>query len=125
MRGILEEAAHLVYNQLGYGLSESCYRRALVAELKSRPQIESVQEEYGLPLFITTSNGQRIQISVLRADIICTHNNRLIVIELKTVTKELSNQSKEFIQVARYSDILQAHEKFLINFSNNGIQLIE
>lgn len=124
MRDLILQAATAVYNQLGYGLSESCYRRAMMAELKSTPDVHSVQEEYGIPLHFRTTSGERCQISVLRADILLTYQNRLIVLELKTLTKELSVLSKEYSQVSRYAELLIADEKYLINFGKDSIQLI-
>lgn len=124
MRDLILQAANAVYNQLGYGLSESCYRRALTAELKSTADVHSVQEEYGIPLYYRTISGERCQITVLRADILLTYQNRLIVLELKTLSKELSVLSKEYSQVNRYAELLIADEKYLINFGRDSIQLI-
>lgn len=124
MEQIISQAAHLVYNQLGYGLAESCYRKALASELRITPTSQSVTEEQGIPLYFNTSAGDRIQITVLRADIVLTIGGHRVVLELKTLSKELTAESKEYAQVTRYAQLLNIRYKYLINFSKHSVQIL-
>ena len=111
-----------VWDQLRFGLSESVYRKALSLELKALENVINVEQEYSIPLFYVTENGIESQISSLRVDIIVTTRDEKILIELKTLARDLTPDSKEYGQLNRYAQILQIGHKYLINFSKNGVQ---
>ena len=117
-------ASDRVYEQLGYGLSESAYRTALAAELRTIPSIDLVQEEYTVPFIYVTSNNLPIQVTTLRVDILIKHDGESSLIELKTVSKTIQADSKEYLQMNRYAHLLQATNKYIINFSKNGKQML-
>lgn len=119
---ILREAVASVFNQLGFGLSENTYRKALTSEL--RCFYDHVEEEYSIPLHFTTSKGQKIQLTVLRCDILIKFGIDCIVLELKTGLKTIKEDSKEKIQLLRYQRIMNAHECYLINFHKDGYQIL-
>lgn len=119
---ILREAVASVFNQLGFGLSEHTYRKALTSEL--RCFYEHIEEEYSVPLSFTTTKGQKFQLAILRCDIIIKFGMDCIVLELKTGAKPLKDDCKEKIQMLRYQRIMNAHECYLINFHKDGYQIL-
>jgi len=119
---IIREAVHSVYNQLGFGLSESSYRKALTKELSCF--YDHIEEEYAVPIYFVTSKGQRFQITTLKCDIIIKLGAEITVLELKTGLSELKPICKEQLQIERYKKLLNARESFLINFHRCGFQIL-
>lgn len=114
----LEEICNRIYNQLGYGLNELIYEKALVEELNDSKLFKKVEYEKVIPLNYTTKNGKIIQIGTLRLDIII---NDSLILELKAVETPLDkvkdiNKNKFFQQIKRYGHITGIKKLYLINF---------
>lgn len=109
-----------VFDQLGYGFNEKVYQKALARELQYR--YPTVETEFCIPQFYITTTGERIQLTVLKVDIWIPAAK--ILIELKTVSRELNKYSKEWNQLQRYSKILNCSSKYLINFSTEKVYII-
>ena len=111
-----------VYDQLGYGLSESSYRKALCSELEL--EYDCVEEEYGVGLDYVNRAFKTKQIATLRLDI---YIDRKIVLELKTLSKNLvdSDSTKEIQQLLRYKQITSSEKGFLINFGKKEYQIFQ
>ena len=60
-QSIIREASVRVYEQLGFGLSESAYQTALAAEL-SETYLD-VQTEFHVSQYYTTTKGRKVQIA--------------------------------------------------------------
>ena len=131
---IIKDASVRVYEQLGFGLSESAYQTALSAELEEI--FNDVQTEYHVSQYYTTTKGRRVQIADLRIDILIDYK---IILELKTVdgvlekvdkkTGELKMEEimkcKEYKQCNRYKKLKNIDEGYLINFGKKGLDFIK
>ena len=114
---ILLESCQRVYDDLGYGLAELVYEKALKLELISRG-IRCENELY-VNLDYTTSNNEKYFLTALRIDIIVymgRNNRHKIILELKTVKSELKQDDKEYYQAKRYERLTNADNSYLINF---------
>ena len=130
---IIKKASVRVYEQLGFGLSESAYQTALAAEL-SETYLD-VQTEFHVSQYYTTTKGRKVQIADLRIDILI---DNMVILELKTVdgvlekfdkkTGELKMNEimklKEYKQCERYQNIKDINEGYLINFGKKGLDFI-
>jgi GxxExxY protein len=121
------KSAEYVYDQLDYGLSETAYRDALKAELEE--YYKDVQIEYHVCQYFKTSKGRIVQLSDLRIDIFI---DKKIIIELKTLRKELTRKNpelmksiREYKQCHRYKQLKQVDEAYLINFGEDDLEFIE
>ena len=94
------------YNNLGYGLSESVYQKAL-ASLKLKQNFNQIELERSVPIKYLNH-----ELTVLRADIVVDNT---FIIELKATNYKLSD--KEDNQINRYMKILNISSGVLINFS--------
>ena len=111
----LLESCQRVYQELGYGLSELVYEKALKTELTTR-QIKCENEVY-INLSYTASNNEEYFMTSLRMDIVAyLNNNEKIILELKTVKSELKQDDKEYYQAKRYQRLTNANNSYLINF---------
>lgn len=114
------ESCKRVYNQLGYGLMELNYEKALVIDLKSIG-IKCDNEIY-VNLDYQDINGEKHFLTSLRIDILIKPD---IVIELKTVKSILKKDDKEYYQVKRYEKLLNARESYLVNFGIKGLEIYQ
>lgn len=115
--------AEKVFKQLGYGLSETAYRRSLASELRTK--FRQVEEEVVIPIHYTTSDNIKIQVAVCRLDILLTSKaGHKIILELKTLSKEVEPDSKEYRQLQQYIRIVNPRHGLLINFSKCGLQIL-
>ena len=114
---ILLESCERVYEQLGYGLAELVYEKALKTELRIRG-VKCENEVY-INLPYTGSNNEEFFMTSLRMDIVVylgRNNRRKIILELKTVKSELKQDDKEYYQAKRYENLTGAENSYLINF---------
>jgi len=131
---IIKNASIRVYEQLGYGLSESAYQTALGAELEEI--FDDIQTEYHVSQYYITTKGRKVQIADLRIDIIIDYK---IILELKTIdgvlekvdkkTGELKMEDirkcKEYKQCDRYKRLKNITEGYLINFGKKQLDFIK
>ena len=113
-QNVLLESCQKIYDDLGYGLAELVYEKALKIELTSRG-IKCENELY-VNLHYTASDNEEYFLTSLRIDIIVYLNGRKIILELKTVKSELKEDDKEYYQAKRYERLLNADNSYLINF---------
>ena len=119
MESIIIESCKRVYEQLGFGLMELTYEKALKCELLSRNI--KCENEYYVNMFYESSDNEKHFLTPLRIDILI--NNPKIVIELKTVKSVLKNEDKEFYQVTRYQGLVNAEQCYLVNFGIKGLEI--
>lgn len=98
-----------IYNELGWGLSESAYQRALELEIQSRGYC--CIREYYLNETYTDSKGRKHVISQLRADVVVPDLD--LVIELKVISRITD---KEVQQIRRYKNLSKCKYAYLVNF---------
>lgn len=115
---IIKDLCNNVFNNLGYGLNETLYEKALVEELRECKIFNNVQYEYVIPLEYITKTGKTIQLSTLRLDILIDGQ---IILELKAVSSPLKKEKditkhKHYLQALRYGKITGIKNIFLINF---------
>lgn len=115
--------ANYIFSQLDFGLSETAYRKALTSEL--REIFDCVQEEYTVPQIYISSEGKSIQVATLRIDIYIRSGEEDCVIELKTLSKPVTLESKEYKQLQRYNHIIGPRYKCVVNFHKTGVQILE
>jgi GxxExxY protein len=116
-----------IFNELGYGLSEIAYEKALSEELRDYGY--HTQTEVHVNEYYITSKKRKIEIASLRIDILVDDK---YIIELKTLENKIKkkkenddNNKKEFLQCKRYMKLLNINDCFLINFSKKGLELIK
>ena len=117
----IKNACIYVYQQLGFGLSELNYEKALALELRARGY--SLTTEYYVNEMFTDSKGEQHQLNQLRIDVLI-HKPR-ILLELKTLKSKLKEDDKEYLQTKRYQKIIKSKEAFLINFGFNDLEFIK
>ena len=131
---IIQKACEKVYEQLGYGLSETAYQKALAAELSET--YNNVETEFHISQYYTTSKGRKVQIADLRVDILLDNK---IILELKSIDGVLSKfdkktgelkmdeikKIKEYKQCARYEKLMYINEGYLINFGKKRLDFIK
>lgn len=128
----IKKAALRVYNNLGYGLSEIAYEKALSAELQECGY--HTQTEYHVSEYYYTSGDKKIEVANLRIDILI---NDSIIIELKALDnyikkydkdnnlkEDLLKETKEYHQCKRYMKLMNSKKCYLINFAKKGIEFI-
>jgi GxxExxY protein len=130
----IKKATIKVYSDLGYGLNEIAYEKALTEELRDfgfHTQTEAHINEY----YITT-NGRKIEVACLRLDILVDDN---IILELKTIESSIQKldkktntlkkddlqNTKEYLQCKRYKKLMKVSNCFLINFGKNNLEFIK
>lgn len=129
---ILKRASIKVFNDLGYGLSEIAYEKALSEELRDHGL--HTQTEVHVNEYYITSSGRKVEIANLRIDILINDN---MIVELKTldnfirkfdkennVKKELLKETKEYYQCKRYMKLMNIENCCLINFCKKGFEFI-
>jgi GxxExxY protein len=117
----IKNACIYVYEQLGFGLSELNYEKALELELRARGY--SLTTEYYVNEMFIDSKGIQHQLNQLRIDVLI-HEPK-ILLELKTLKSKLKEDDKEYLQTKRYQKIIKCKEAFLINFGFNGLEFIK
>lgn len=128
---ILKQSCIKIFNELGYGLSELAYEKALSEELREHNL--HTQTEVHVNEYYITSSGRKIEVATLRIDILI---NDKIILELKTTETKLKKynkdnifnlenfkETKEYIQCKRYMKITNLNECYLINFCKKGLEL--
>jgi len=108
---IIRGCVYEVYKQLGPGLLESVYERALIYELQSRGL--HVQSQASVPILY---KGQNLGTD-LRIDILV---NNAVVIELKSVETVLQVHKKQLLSYLRLAD---KRVGYLVNFNEHDIDL--
>ncbi len=108
---IIRGCVYEVYKQLGPGLLESVYERALIYELQSRGL--HVQSQVSVPILY---KGQNLGTD-LRIDILV---NNAVVIELKSVETVLQVHKKQLLSYLRLAD---KRVGYLVNFNEHDIDL--
>lgn len=116
----IDNISQYIFDQLGFGFNEKVYQKAFVKELSYRYPI--VESEYYIPQYFYTSGGDRIQLTTLKIDIWIP--GRKILIELKSLSRSLTRESKEWLQVLRYHNLVNSNYKYLINFRNTGVEIL-
>jgi GxxExxY protein len=119
MEKIILESSKKVYDQLGYGLMETTYEKALKLELTSRG-VRCENEVY-TNLYYEDSNNDEHFLTALRMDILIKEPE--IILELKTVKSVLKKDDKEYYQVLRYKKIMNIDKCYLINFGIKGLEV--
>lgn len=133
-QSIIQKSSERVFEQLGYGLSETAYQTALAAELSET--YNNVQTEFHISQYYTTSKGRKVQIADLRIDILIDNK---IILELKSIDGVLSKfdkktgelkmdeieKIKEYKQCDRYEKLTNINEGYLINFGKKGLDFIK
>jgi GxxExxY protein len=130
----IKKATLKVYTNLGFGLNEIAYEKALSEELRDlgfHTQTEAHINEYYI-----TSTGRKIEVACLRIDILIDNN---IILELKTMEssiqkidkktntlkKEELMNIKEYLQCRRYKKLMKIPNCFLINFGKKNLEFIK
>jgi GxxExxY protein len=130
----IKKATIKVYSDLGFGLNEIAYEKALKEELRDfgfHTQTEVHVNEY----YITTK-GRKIEVACLRLDILVDDN---IILELKTIEgsiqkvdkktntlkKDDLRNTKEYLQCKRYKKLMKIKNCFLINFGKTNLEFIK
>ena len=130
----IKKATLKVYSDLGFGLNEIAYEKALSEELRDlgfHTQTEAHVNEYYI-----TSTGRKIEVACLRIDILIDNN---IILELKTMEssiqkidkktntlkKEELMNTKEYLQCRRYKKLMKIPNCFLINFGKKNLEFIK
>lgn len=129
---IIKKSSIKIYNDLGYGLSELAYEKALSEELRDHGL--HTQTEVHINQYYYTSNGRKIEVANLRIDILV---DDCLILELKTLDNhirrfdkdnnlkdKLLKETKEYHQCKRYMHLMNIKQCILINFSKKGLEFI-
>ena len=111
MEELISEAAAVVFKEVGAGLSESVYQRALAMELRSHGHL--VTTEVIFPV-----NFKGSQVGFIRADIVIQDLDQTIILELKA---KASLSGADRIQAKTYKRFGDCSEVYLINFGATDI----
>lgn len=117
----LTSACKRVFEQLGFGLAETVYEKALMYELRTHKH--TVDNQVYIELLYTDSKGEKHHVSNLILDLVVKDINT--VIELKTIKGSLKQDSKEYYQVKRYQRNEGFERAYLINFSPCGPEIYD
>lgn len=118
----LIEASKKVYEQLGYGLNELVYEKALQIELNSIDNFRCDNEIY-TNLFYEKGDDKYFLTS-LRIDILVERPVKAII-ELKTIKGTLKKDDKEYFQAKRYQKLMNTDECYLVNFGLKGLEVYD
>ena len=115
------EAEKYVYSTLGAGHEEAIYRDAMSVELQDRGY--TVKTEAPVSIQYTTKKGKKMIVGSGKIDLYVTKAGKYSVIELKTVSRILKENSKktkedtkEYLQLKKYLEALNVDIGVLINF---------
>ena len=117
----IKQVAKYVYETLGAGHEEAIYRDAMSVELQDRGY--TVKTEAPISIRYTTKKGREMIVGSGKIDLYVTKANKYAVIELKTVSRILKENSKktkedtkEYHQLKKYLEALDVETGVLINF---------
>jgi len=130
----IKKAAIKVYSDLGFGLNEVAYEKALSEELRDFGF--HTQTEKHINQYFTTTSGRKIEVACLRMDIIV---NEDIILELKTTESNIQKfdkktnefkeddfkNTKEYLQCKRYKKLTKIRTCYLINFAKKKLEFIK
>jgi len=117
----IKQVAKYVYKTLGAGHEEAIYRDAMSVELQDRGY--TVKTEAPVSIWYTTKKGREMIVGSGKIDLYVTKAGKYSVIELKTVSRILKENSKktkedtkEYHQLKKYLEALDVETGVLINF---------
>ena len=117
----IKQVAKYVYETLGAGHEEAIYRDAMRVELQARGY--TVKTEAPVSIQYTTKKGKKMIVGSGKIDLYVTKAGKYSVIELKTVSRILKENSKktkedtkEYHQLQKYLKALDVETGVLINF---------
>ena len=117
----IKQVAKYVYKILGPGHEEAIYRDAMSVELQDRGY--TVKTEAPISIQYTTKKGKKMIVGSGKIDLYVTKAGKYSVIELKTVSRILKENSKktkedtkEYHQLQKYLKALDVETGVLINF---------
>ena len=117
----IKQVAKYVYKTLGPGHEEAIYRDAMSVELQDRGY--TVKTEAPISIQYTTKKGKKMIVGSGKIDLYVTKAGKYSVIELKTVSRILKENSKkakedtkEYHQLQKYLKALAVETGVLINF---------
>ena len=117
----IKQVAKYVYKTLGAGHEEAIYRDAMSVELQDRGY--TVKTEAPISIRYKTKKGKEMIVGSGKIDPYVTKGGKYAVIELKTVSKILKENSKktnedtkEYHQLKKYLEALDVETGVLINF---------
>ena len=117
----IKQVAKYVYKTLGPGHEEAIYRDAMSVELQDRGY--TVKTEAPISIQYTTKKGKKMIVGSGKIDLYVTKAGKYSVIELKTVSRILKENSKkakedtkEYHQLQKYLKALDVETGVLINF---------
>ena len=117
----IKQVAKYVYETLGAGHEEAIYRDAMSVELQDRGY--TVKTEAPVSIQYTTKKGKKMIVGSGKIDLYVTKAGKYSVIELKTVSRILKENSKktkedtkEYHQLQKYLKALDVETGVLINF---------
>lgn len=130
----IKDATLKVYSDLGFGLNEIAYEKALSEELRDCGF--HTQKEAHINEYYITSTGRKIEVACLRIDILIDNN---IILELKTIESSIQKidkktntlkkedliNTKEYLQCRRYKKLMKISNCFLINFGKKNLEFIK
>jgi len=114
------EAGQKVYNELGWGWSESCYREALSIELTNLGYICS--QEVSIPI---KYGGIELSHVNSRIDILVRKEERDIILELKADAATKISMEKAVGQCKRYMKMMNTRYGLVLNFPDKNVEKIE
>jgi len=117
----IKQVATYVYDTLGPGHEEAIYRDAMSVELQDRGY--TVKTEAPISIMYKTKKGKEMIVGSGKIDLYVTKAGKYSVIELKTVSRILKENSKktkedtkEYHQLKKYLEALDLETGVLINF---------
>ena len=121
MNNTIKQVAKFIYKTLGPGHEEAIYRDAMSVELQDRGY--TVKTEAPISIRYKTKKGKEMIVGSGKIDLYVTKGEKYAVIELKTVSKILKENSKktkedtkEYHQLKKYLEALDVETGLLINF---------
>ena len=121
MNNTIKQVAKFIYKTLGPGHEEAIYRDAMSVELQDRGY--TVKTEAPISIRYKTKKGKEMIVGSGKIDLYVTKGGKYAVIELKTVSKILKENSKktkedtkEYHQLKKYLEALDVETGVLINF---------
>ena len=121
MNNTIKQVAKFIYKTLGPGHEEAIYRDAMSVELQDRGY--TVKTEAPISIRYKTKKGKEMIVGSGKIDLYVTKGGKYAVVELKTVSKILKENSKktkedtkEYHQLKKYLEALDVETGVLINF---------
>ena len=121
MNNTIKQVAKFIYKTLGPGHEEAIYRDAMSVELQDRGY--TVKTEAPISIRYKTKKGKEMIVGSGKIDLYVAKGEKYAVLELKTVSKILKENSKktkedtkEYHQLKKYLEALDVETGVLINF---------